>query len=962
MKTYETLSARSGRFAWLVLALTATSAIGADTPHAKPIPNDYSNSILTRWLAKKVYATKLLDDCESLSTWSVENVGHATAKVSLNAERCKDGTHSLRFVCPTTGPVAQPDDRYYGQGLAVRNVGGANWSAWNRLSFWIYTDMPGFRHPSMIVTLMNDGVEKVPDVYKKMGVNYVLLKNHEWNHVVWEVGNLPRDKVTSIRFAYQMQGSEPGATTMAKFDIDKIELQKVDADQYEGWNVERGRIAYSHAGYPVGASKSALASDLKAKTFEVVDARSGAQILAKPVRQADGPLGRFQVMDFTDLTKPGTYILRTGDRSTQPFRIGDDVWESSLTKAINFFYAQRCGYAVPGVHDLCHADWFMEHNGQRISLAGGWHDAGDLSQNLQNTAESAYAMFALAERLQATGENPKLLATLLDEAKWGLEFVLRTTFHDGFRTSFNMMDRWTDGVVGTIDDIHARAGKGLTIDFQCAAVEALAARVLRKSDPSLAAQCVKLAEEDWRFGVDMLDHQNSTARNRWMSQTEECGHAALASLELWRATKAQTYADKAAAYAKVIVDSQEQAVLPDLHVPIAGYFYTGPDRKDVLRYEHLSNEQVPVVALAQMCSAFPKHPDWMRWYSATTLYSRYFQQAMAQFTEPYGMLGASIFADDEYERSGGSQAQRESYRRQVLNGVKVGDHHYVRRFPVWFEFRGNFGTTLSQAVGLANAAHLRGDYELSALLLKHLEWVIGRNPFAQSTMWGEGHDYAPQYTAMSGDIVGSLPVGIQTHRDGDAPYWPTENCHNWKEVWVIPTGRWIWLMKDLSGPGRISGEAKPGQRITFKQLETGKTTRVTSSREGAYNATLTAGAYEIAAGKERRTVTVLPGAPVWSDVRSGHGFDLRLTEATSPTGEITIEAKVQGTGRHTIAIRSQNATFPHPNQEFVLDGKSTTILWHGHVDVLNGPWVAVAIPDGNIDQRREVTGLAWRSR
>ena len=28
---------------------------------------------------------------------------------------------------------------------------------------------------------------------------------------------------------------------------------------------------------------------------------------------------------------------------------------------------------------------------------------------------------------------------------------------------------------------------------------------------------------------------------------------------------------------------------------------------------------------------------------------------------------------------------RNSYRDQVLNGVKVGDHYYVRRFPVWFE-------------------------------------------------------------------------------------------------------------------------------------------------------------------------------------------------------------------------------------------------------------------------------------
>jgi hypothetical protein len=25
-----------------------------------------------------------------------------------------------------------------------------------------------------------------------MGVNYVILKNQEWNHIVWEIANLPR--------------------------------------------------------------------------------------------------------------------------------------------------------------------------------------------------------------------------------------------------------------------------------------------------------------------------------------------------------------------------------------------------------------------------------------------------------------------------------------------------------------------------------------------------------------------------------------------------------------------------------------------------------------------------------------------------------------------------------------------------------------------------------------------------
>jgi hypothetical protein len=175
------------------------------------------------------------------------------------------------------------------------------------------------------------------------------------------------------------------------------------------------------------------------------------------VAEVNSQIGRFQVMDFSEVRDPGTYFVRAGGRSTRPFPIGDDVWKPSLWKAINFFYAERCGYAVPGVHDVCHRDWMLKHGDKQLVVNGGWHDAGDLSQSLSNTAEAAYAMFSLAERMQAAHEDPELLNRLLEEAKWGLDWLLKVTFHDGFRPGFSQMDRWTDGVIGNVDDVSAQA-------------------------------------------------------------------------------------------------------------------------------------------------------------------------------------------------------------------------------------------------------------------------------------------------------------------------------------------------------------------------------------------------------------------------------------------------------------------------------------------------------------------------
>ena len=109
-----------------------------------------------------------------------------------------------------------------------------------------------------------------------------------------------------------------------------------------------------------------------------------------------------------------------------------------------------------------------------------------------------------------------------------------------------------------------------------------------------------------------------------------------------------------------------------------------------------------------LCEALPNHPDWMKWYSAVVLHAEYLK-AMAKYTEPYSVMPASIYRDDEY--LGVPESRRESFRKQVLNGMPLGAGHYLRLFPVWMDYRGHFGTILPQAQALANAAHLRGDLE-----------------------------------------------------------------------------------------------------------------------------------------------------------------------------------------------------------------------------------------------------------
>ncbi|MCL2057347.1 MAG: hypothetical protein FWH02_09065, partial [Oscillospiraceae bacterium] len=73
----------------------------------------------------------------------------------------------------------------------------------------------------------------------------------------------------------------------------------------------------------------------------------------------------------------------------------------------------------------------------------------------------------------------------------------------------------------------------------------------------------------------------------------------------------------------------------------------------------------------------------------------------------------------------------------------------------------------------------------------------GKNPFAQSLMYGEGHNYVQQYAALLGETVGEMPVGVQTRENEDVPYWPMANNATYKEVWTSTVGHWLRLNADL---------------------------------------------------------------------------------------------------------------------------------------------------------------------
>ena len=861
------------------------------------LPIDMTRSADAGWLAKPVLARRVLDDITDSTTWRFSGTGQLTFPAAPH-----EGMRFLRVDMRMFRDRPAPTRNGLSSINVQRPVSGEDWRAYNRLSFWIRADVAGFPMLPLQIVMRNAGAERVPDRYNREGIHFVTLAGNKWQQIMWEIEPLARDRVTMLEIGYWVNKMLAAPGDRVGFEIGRIELQRVEPDQHTGWSLAAGKVAFSHTGYQSGFSKTAVVNAPAVSEFELLRVGAGKRsdvVLRKATKNERTRLGEFARMDFSEINTPGSYAIRTGGTTTRPFRIGADAWDESIWATLNFFYGERCGYAVPGSHGVDHLDWFATHGEQRITMAGGWHDAGDLSQGVINTGEATYAMFALAERLAARGGDTALVTRLIEEATWGLDWVLRVRFDGGYRMGFASHNLWTDNIAGTADDRSREARNNPNANYIAAAAEAIAYGVLKQRDPDRAARSLRTAEDDWRYasvGVEGPStwHTPAFAATR----LELAGIGITASLELYRATRKQQYADKAVELARVIMASQQRQPV-GRSFPLAGFFYTGPERDTLFHQFHRGNDQAPIVALGQLVEALPWHPDWMRWYSTLVLYAEY-QKASATVTAPFDVLPAYVYRDsDDWEvpDSGAlHQATRASYRAQVRSGMAMGDGWYLRTLPVWFARRGNYGILLSQAKALAAAAWLRGDSAGVDLAQRQAQWVIGRNPFAQSTMYGVGYDWVQQYSVSSGDFVGALPVGMQSRGDSDLPYWPSQNTYVFKEVWVHSSARWLWLMANLKGP---------------------------------------------------------PPEP-----RASSALEWRVSFTRAATGDVKIRVTATGRGAHRFEVRGENLTIDQATKRVTLQpGRAMTIEWTARTQRSDTAWIAAVIADGNTGRPRDVHGL-----
>ncbi|HZY81905.1 MAG TPA: glycoside hydrolase family 9 protein, partial [Cyclobacteriaceae bacterium] len=193
--------------------------------------------------------------------------------------------------------------------------------------------------------------------------------------------------------------------------------------------------------------------------------------------RAFGPYGPFAStyrLDFSTLNSPGRYKVVAGEASSPEFSIGRNVYAGTADFCLRYMRQQRTGYN-PFLKDSCHTqDGYVLYGASagikdstHFDVVGGWHDATDYLQYSTTSANAAWHLLAayrdfpvaFRDNKQANGLDGKNgRADVLDEAKWGLDWLLK--MHPTPDIMFNQIADDRDHISMRIPKMDSQYGKG----------------------------------------------------------------------------------------------------------------------------------------------------------------------------------------------------------------------------------------------------------------------------------------------------------------------------------------------------------------------------------------------------------------------------------------------------------------------------------------------------------------------
>lgn len=198
--------------------------------------------------------------------------------------------------------------------------------------------------------------------------------------------------------------------------------------------------------------------------WSLIDTQTNEMVYAgltgMPIQdEASGDL--VYIIDFSRFTTPGTYRLMINSIQSDPFTIGNNLYDQLAIDSARYFYLNRSGiellpefagenYARPAGHltddnvtcyrgtDPQNVTW--DGCDYTLNARGGWYDAGDYGKYVVNGGISLWTLLNIYERLPEAYPDSSLnipesgngLSDILDEARWQMEWLLSMQVPEGY--------------------------------------------------------------------------------------------------------------------------------------------------------------------------------------------------------------------------------------------------------------------------------------------------------------------------------------------------------------------------------------------------------------------------------------------------------------------------------------------------------------------------------------------------
>lgn len=176
-------------------------------------------------------------------------------------------------------------------------------------------------------------------------------------------------------------------------------------------------------------------------TFQLYESLTGKMVFEGRAESADASVWGMHAayrLNFSEFKSSGGYFLKAGNAVSPSFRISADIYEGTADFILNYMRQQRCGFN-PYLNDSCHTHdgIIVDHpskTGQHLDVIGGWHDASDYLQYTTTSANAIYQMLfayqqnpsVYSDKFDANGKpGTNGIPDILDEARWGLEWLLK---------------------------------------------------------------------------------------------------------------------------------------------------------------------------------------------------------------------------------------------------------------------------------------------------------------------------------------------------------------------------------------------------------------------------------------------------------------------------------------------------------------------------------------------------------